>query len=119
MDRAEPVYGERGVLATDGTHVQCHACGGWFRSLATHAWRAHGLSADAYRALFGLRARTGLLGPALREALRRHARQHLQPYWERAPALAAAQGFAERPARRRGRTWPLVARRDPPPARTL
>jgi hypothetical protein len=98
--------------------VQCHACGGWFRSLANHVWRAHGLSADAYRALYGLRARTGLVGPALREARRQHAREHLRPYWDRASALAAAQGFAERSARRRGRTWPLEARRDPRTTRT-
>jgi hypothetical protein len=26
MDRGNLVFGERGVLATDGTHVQCHAC---------------------------------------------------------------------------------------------
>ena len=68
-----PVHGELGVLVVepDGDRVQCHARGAWFRFLANHVWRTHQLSADEYRAVFGLAAEHGLVSPALAEKLRR------------------------------------------------
>src|SRR2546430_4055715 len=67
-----PVHGEPGVLAVepDGGRVQCHACGRWFRFLASHVTQIHRLTADEYRAVFGLRTRTGLMSPAMKERRR-------------------------------------------------
>src|SRR5436190_2028813 len=64
-----PIYGELGVLAEtpDGDQVRCHACGGWYRSLATHAVRAHRL---AERAL--ARRRELLRDPSYRARVGRH-----------------------------------------------
>ena len=50
-----PIFGQLGVLDTDGHRAECHACGGWYKLLGTHAFQAHGLSARTYRQLFGLR----------------------------------------------------------------
>lgn len=60
----QPVNGEVGVRNTDGDRMECHACGGWYRTVAGHAWQAHDLTADEYRALFGLSNR-GLVGESL------------------------------------------------------
>ncbi len=30
-----PIHGEPGVLASDGDRVQCHACGGWYKSVCS------------------------------------------------------------------------------------
>lgn len=68
-----PLYGALGTLATDGERVQCHICGRWYRFLANHVWRTHEVTADEYRALFGLAATHGLVAPTLTEQLRRHA----------------------------------------------
>ncbi|GAA4399463.1 hypothetical protein GCM10023147_36860 [Tsukamurella soli] len=42
-----------GHLVDDGTRLQCHVCGLWFRALGLHV-RRHGMSSDGYRAAFGL-----------------------------------------------------------------
>ena len=51
-----PVHGELGALAveSDGSRVQCHACGQWFKAVAHHARQAHLLTPDEYRAIFQL-----------------------------------------------------------------
>jgi hypothetical protein len=59
------VYGQIGVLASDGERVQCHICGKWFGHLGGHVKRAHDAEAADYKAEFGLNATTGLIGPAL------------------------------------------------------
>ena len=48
------IHGDLGVLETDGEHVRCHACAGWFKALAHHARQTHRLTPDEYRAIFGL-----------------------------------------------------------------
>jgi hypothetical protein len=68
-DWDELIYGELGALNTDGKRLECHACGEWYVGLGTHAWRAHGITADEYRAYFGLAQSTGL-EPAWRLAQR-------------------------------------------------
>lgn len=55
------------MLVDDGDKVECHVCGAWFRSLGHHVWRTHNLTADEYRAIFGLAASTGLIGPGLHD----------------------------------------------------
>lgn len=60
-----PVYGEFGILADDGDKAQCHCCGEFFGHLGNHVWRTHNLTAPEYKAIFGLNASTGLIGPTL------------------------------------------------------
>lgn len=77
-----PPYGDHGILTDDGERVQCHICGRWFDNLGSHTARAHRVSARSYKARFGLKMSVGLIGPALRAALRagqsarRHSRIH-------------------------------------------
>lgn len=63
-------YGSVGVLATRPDSIQCHICGEWWTSLAAHAQQTHDLSADEYRATFGLMNKTKLVAPALKRAER-------------------------------------------------
>jgi predicted transcriptional regulator len=70
LDRT-PLFALRGELPVDmdEQRVQCHVCGGWYRALApTHLSRAHGVTADEYRELVGLRPRHPLWAPDLIEA---------------------------------------------------
>lgn len=107
-----PIHGALGVLATDGERVQCHICGHFFRSLATHVTRGHGLPADEYRALFGLRHRTGLVGPTLREQLRQRGAPVLGRYQGQGQELLATATPEQRSAWTRGRTLRLEAKLD-------
>lgn len=108
-----PIYGELGVLTTFGNTVQCHACGEWYRNVGNHSWWTHGLPADAYRIIFGLRASTGLVGPVLRHRLQEQSRPHFKQYWDQAAERLRALTSDERSARVRGRRRPLEAALDP------
>jgi len=107
-----PIYGELGVLAVDedGQQVQCHICGGSFRSVGVHAVQAHQVSAREYKAIFGLRLGTALVAPESLARLQARPIDHLRPYWEYAAdkvrSLTAEQRNTER-------HWALEARRDP------
>lgn len=54
-----------GTVVRDGPHVQCHLCGGWYRSVLAHI-RVHGWDQHAYREAFGLERREPLEGDATR-----------------------------------------------------
>lgn len=73
------IYGELGILRDDGGRFECHCCGHWYVSLQCHAWRAHDLTADEYRAIFGLNRNTSLQSPQMRvgvsESIRRRMDQ--------------------------------------------
>lgn len=60
------------TFSHDGTEVQCHSCGRWFRSLNTHL-RGHGMDATAYKELYHLKRTASLWPPALRAKQRRAA----------------------------------------------
>jgi hypothetical protein len=70
VDRAldgTPLYAPRGELLSeiDGSAVQCHLCGRWYRDLASaHVRWIHQLTASEYRELVGLRPRHPLQAPA-------------------------------------------------------
>ena len=108
-----PIFGQLGVLATDGTRVECHLCGLWFKLLASHVRQAHGFSGAAYRSLVGLKTRTALAGPSLRAVRHALAEPTLKPYRERIGQLARSVSREERSARMKGRTLRLEARLDP------
>jgi hypothetical protein len=112
MGEWTPVYGDLGVLAIEEDKAQCHACGRWFRSLALHAGRGHDLTAQEYKALFGLNRTTGLIGPALRARMQAVANDVLSPYWgQSAEALGART--AEQHRNMLGRKVRLEALREP------
>ena len=71
-------YGSIGVLETRPDSIQCHLCGSWWASLAAHAQNTHDLSADEYRARFGLMKKTKLVAPVLRKAQSERAADHLR-----------------------------------------
>lgn len=54
-----------GAVVRDGPHVQCHLCGGWYRSVLAHI-RVHGWDQRSYREAFGLERREPLEGDATR-----------------------------------------------------
>jgi len=53
----------------DGPRIQCLECGRWFRGLATHLSRIHGITHDDYRKKWHIPKRYALSGTATREAL--------------------------------------------------
>lgn len=57
-------YGYQGVLLFDGSSdkIQCHFCGGWYKSLGHHIHREHNMKASAYKDIVGLRQTTALVG---------------------------------------------------------
>lgn len=60
-------FGDVGRLIERDGRLRCHCCGGWFVDLGRHVV-AHNLSGDAYRAMWGLRARRPLAGEGLRQS---------------------------------------------------
>ena len=107
-----PIFGRLGVLILGEVGAECHICGAAFRMLATHVWKAHGLWADEYRALFGLSARRGLVGRHTHDRLRAIAAQHLVPHHEAVLELLSRRTFDERSASARGRQLRLETRLD-------
>ncbi|MGM0783915.1 MAG: MucR family transcriptional regulator [Pseudomonadota bacterium] len=60
-----------------GPKIQCLECGRWFKSLATHLPRIHGLGHDDYREKWGIPRRYALAGTATRETLSRQIRDQI------------------------------------------
>lgn len=63
-----------GALLTDddGSRVQCHVCGRWYRGLQTHI-RTHGLDAASYKERYGLARGLSLWSPQYQERQRQAA----------------------------------------------
>ena len=89
-DRA--LHGTLGVLHTDGGRVQCHACGRCFKAAGTHLVRKHGITADEYRRMFGLRKTTGFVSARIKDLMRQTAVERLSPYWGRGLTSAGGVG---------------------------
>ncbi|HLG71097.1 MAG TPA: sigma factor-like helix-turn-helix DNA-binding protein [Chloroflexota bacterium] len=108
-----PIYGELGVLAADpdGRRVVCHACGRAFGNLGNHVRRTHSLLPAEYRAIFGLRATTGLAGPSYKQHSAELAVRNFSPYWSE----SASRGMSheQRVAYAVGRRLRLEAKLDP------
>lgn len=63
------------TMSEDGELVLCHECGLWKRTVGTHAWYAHGLTAVEYRARHGLMTGLRLAAPATQQRLRETEQQ--------------------------------------------
>jgi hypothetical protein len=107
-----PIFGQLGVLQTDGERAECHVCGGWYKLLGSHVFQAHGFYARTYRHLFSLRQRTGLAGEELRAQQRRRS-GHLASYRETTRQFLLALSPQERSANARQRIVALESLRDP------
>src|SRR5712692_7714049 len=68
-----PIFGQLGVLHTDGSKVECHCCGRWYLHLGSHVVRTHKLTVPEYQAIFGLNRTTRLAGPAYQATARQFA----------------------------------------------
>lgn len=51
----------------DGSRLQCHVCGGFYRRIGTHAKMGHGLDGNAYREQFALNRTVSLDAPAYQQ----------------------------------------------------
>ncbi|NIC05248.1 MucR family transcriptional regulator [Billgrantia bachuensis] len=60
-----------------GPKIQCLECGRWFRALATHLPRTHGMTHQDYREKWGIPQRYPLAGTATRETLSMQLRQQI------------------------------------------
>ncbi len=88
-------FGWYGVLEETAAGLGCAECSWVGRHLGLHAFRAHGVSADQYRARHGLRRSRGLVASGTRRAIQDNARVGLsrRPLFvqRRDPAAATAR----------------------------
>jgi hypothetical protein len=120
LDDGTPYFAPLGELPYDADEkrVQCHLCGAWYRALApTHLSRAHGLTADDYRELVGLRPRHSLWAQDMTEAhgARLRARIAAEPRLQAAMATGRAlaqRGELQREARSRLAERPVSVERQ-------
>lgn len=69
-------HGRYGVLDEDVGGLLCHECGGRFTHLGLHVYKAHGVTAAAFRTAHGL-GRRGLVAEATRRTIADNARAQL------------------------------------------
>lgn len=85
-----------------GPKIQCLECGRWFKSLATHLPRIHGMSHDDYREKWGIPRRYALSGTATRETLSRQIRDQIESgrlTYDHLPGAVDAARDAPRPCK--------------------
>jgi hypothetical protein len=115
-----PLYAPRGELPVevDGSAVQCHLCGGWFRTLASaHVLHAHGMTAADYKRLVGLNPRHPLqardLSARRAEQIRRQIATDPRLRHAMAAGVALARdGELQRRAREEQRERPVPIERE-------
>ena len=116
VDRAvdgTPLYAARGELPReiDGSAMQCHLCGRWYRDLASsHLPRAHQVSAIEYRELVGLRPRHPLQAPARSAAQGELLRRRITAEPRLRAAMAVGAALARRGELQRLAERALLAR---------
>jgi len=88
-------HGRYGILDHDDGRPICHECGRAYHQLATHLRGSHQITAEQYRAAYGLGATTRLVSTQASErmaqAWERHAQSHLDRLAQRRNPHAAAQ----------------------------
>ena len=67
-------FGRYGVLDETEDGLVCAACGWTGAHLGLHAYKAHAMTADAYRARYGLLRGRGLVASNVRERIQANAR---------------------------------------------
>lgn len=102
------LHGTLGVLASDGDRVQCHGCGKFFKAAGTHLVRRHGITADDYRRLFGLRTTTGFAGPSVKARLRQLQSSASASTGALVPGLLGSGNVASTMARQLRQGWTLL-----------
>jgi nitrite reductase/ring-hydroxylating ferredoxin subunit len=108
------MFGEIGVLASDGDRVQCHICGHFFHALNQHVMKKHKMACEDYRLAFGLNTGQPLASPEFSEIQRIGQTTRLAQYWSKDNAnKMAAAAHPPRPLTPQGRKNMLAARRDP------
>ena len=110
-------HGRYGLLDVDGDLVLCHECGGWYRSVGSHAARSHGMTARDYKITHGLPLRSPLMAPDLVDGHRKRGAERVgSEAWKRLEAkrdpTKAARARDEESHRKRGPS------RGPSPAAT-
>lgn len=75
--RDNEFFGKLGKItySEDGTEIQCHLCGQFFKWVAPIHVKKHGLDLDGYKELLGLNRRQPLLSPESRLLRRQRARE--------------------------------------------
>jgi hypothetical protein len=108
------MFGEIGVLASDGNRVQCHLCGNFFHALNQHVMKKHKMACEDYRTAFGLNAAQPLASPSFSETQRAGQTARLAKYWSSDNAKHFSRATQEiRPFTPQGRKNMLAARRNP------
>lgn len=99
--RARELFGtDVGVLiAVDDSRVVCHICDRAFKSVATHAVQAHGVTADEYRRRFGLSVNHGLVANDTKAKMAANAKKHNALAGFGRPSREAALRGAKSPKR--------------------
>jgi hypothetical protein len=67
-------FGRHGVLDETDDGLLCAECGWTGAHLGLHVYRAHGMTADAYRARYGLLRSRGLVASNIREKIQANGR---------------------------------------------
>ena len=90
-------FGHHGILDEDATGLLCHDCGWRGTHLGLHSWKAHGITAAAYRDRHGLRRTKGLVAADLHEKMSTGAAERLPAALVRArdPQRARAARLAQ------------------------
>jgi ROS/MUCR transcriptional regulator protein len=119
-DYGAPLHAARGELPVDldEGRVQCHLCGRWYRALGSnHLLHSHGMTADEYRELVGLRPRHPLWAPDLSRAHGDRLRERIANEQPLRTAMAKGRALAQRGAATRS-TRPARRTAGEPRART-
>lgn len=72
----QPVASQYGRIEHIGERLVCHLCGRDWLNVGIHAWKTHGLTADEYRAEFGLNRTTPLTARSVSMRLRELGRMN-------------------------------------------
>ena len=108
------MLGSSGTIQDAREEIRCNGPSGrWFRFLASYGTQVPRLTADGYRAVFGLRTRTGLMSPAMKERRREQTAPLLRRFAGAGLVKLRAMAAEEWRAINRGRRWRLEGRLDP------
>lgn len=82
-------HGRYGILDVTADGLLCHECGWRGAHLGLHSWKAHGITASAYRERHGLRRSKGLVAADLHQKMSAGSAERLPAAWSRPEILNA------------------------------